>query len=101
MNAFTLLVSIAQSIAVALSQNPGNPAKVIEWTGYLNLATALATRFAAGDTDLQVLDDQLKQAVIEGRGLTPEERSAWRARDDLATEVARVWLAEHPKAGGR
>ena len=97
MNPLLILVSIAQSVATALSQEPGNSAKVQEFTGYLNLASALAARFVAGSTELQVLDDQLKAAVAEGRGLTPSERIAWRERDDIATEIAREWLAEHPK----
>lgn len=97
MNPLLIFVSIAKSIGTALAQNPGNAGKVAEFAGYLNLATALANRFTAGNADLQILDDQLKAAVSEGRGLTPEERAAWRARDDLATEVARTWLAEHPE----
>jgi hypothetical protein len=97
MNPLLILVSIAQSVASALSQSPGNSAKVTEFAGYLNLATALAGRFVAGSTDLKVLDDQLKVAVSQGRGLTAEERATWRQRDDLATDVAREWLAEHPE----
>lgn len=97
MNPLLIFVSIAQSIAAALSQNPGSSAKVTEFTGYLNLATALAGRFVAGSTDLKALDDQLKVAVAAGRGLTADERAAWRERDDIATEVAREWLADHPE----
>ncbi len=99
MNAFQLLLSIAQSIAQALAVNKANPKKVAEFTGYLNLATSLATAWSEGNNDLNVLDEQLKEAVAERRGLTSDQRAGWRARDDLATEVARVWLAEHPKGG--
>jgi hypothetical protein len=96
MNAL-IFVSIAQSVATALlqSQNSGN---VAEWAGYLNLAASLGARLSAGTEDLQALDDQLRVAVAAGRGLTAEERAAWRARDDLATEVARRWLLDHPKS---
>lgn len=97
MNPLLILVSIAQSIATALAQTPGNSAKVAEFAGYLNLATVLAARFTAGNRDLQSLDDQLKEGIPQGRGLTPEQRAAWRARDDLATDVAREWLADHPE----
>lgn len=97
MNPLPILISIAQSVAAALAQNQGNPAKVAEFAGYLNLATAIAGRFVAGSTDLKVLDDQIKEGIPEGRGLTPEQRAAWRARDDIATEVAREWLADHPQ----
>ncbi len=97
MNPLLILISIAQSIATALAQNPGNSAKVTEFAGYLNLAGMLGARAVAGDADMQALDDQLKEAVPLGRGLTAEQRATWRARDDLTTEVARTWLAEHPK----
>jgi hypothetical protein len=97
MNPLLLIVSIAQTLAGALLQNRTNPSKVAEYTGYLNLAGALAQRWTEGNTDLQMLDDQLKVAVSEGRGLTTEERAVWRARDDLATDVARDWLEDHPE----
>lgn len=97
MIAFQLLMSIAQSVAQALTVNQADPKKVAEFTGYLNLATSLASAWSEGNRDLAELDDQLKEAVAVNRGLTTEQRAAWRARDDLATEVARVWLAEHPK----
>lgn len=96
MNPLLLIVSIVQTLGSALLANKSNPAKVAEYTGYLNLAGVLAARFTEGNADLKVLDEQLKIAVAEGRGLTPEERAAWRERDDLATDVARDWLAEHP-----
>lgn len=96
MNPITLIVSIVQTIASALVANGGNPSKVAEYSGYLNLAGVLAARFTEGNTDLQVLDEQLKEAVADGnRGLTAEQRAAWRSRDDLATDVARAWLEEH------
>lgn len=96
MNPLALIISILQTVAGAVLQNKGNPSKVAEYTGYLNLAGVLAARWTEGNTDLQVLNDQLKTAVAEDRGLTAEERAAWRSRDDLATDVARDWLAEHP-----
>lgn len=97
MNPLTIILSIAQTIAGALLQNKTNPGKVAELTGYLNLASVLAARWTAGNADLKLLDDQLKVAVAEGRGLTAEERAAWRSRDDLATDVAREWLEAHPE----
>jgi hypothetical protein len=97
MNPLLILVSITQSVAQALAANQKNPGKVAEYTGYLNLAADLAARWTEGNTALVELDDQLKEAVAAKRGLTPEQRAAWRARDDLATEVARDWLAEHQK----
>lgn len=97
MNALTLVISIAQTLAGAFLQNRNDPGKVAEYAGYLNLARVLADRFTEGNNDLRVLDDQLKRAVAENRGLTPEERKGWRDRDDLATDVAREWLADHPR----
>jgi hypothetical protein len=98
MNPLLIYVSIAQSIASALFANRGDPAKVAEWTGYLNLASTLVTRWTHGNSDIQALDDQLKQAVAAGRGLTPEERAGWRSRADLGVEIAQQWLADHPKS---
>lgn len=97
MNPLLILVSIGQSIATALAQNPGNAGHVSEYAGYLNMAAALAARATAGAQDLVTFDAQIKEAVAAGRGLTTEQRSGWRARSDLATQVARTWLAEHPK----
>jgi hypothetical protein len=97
MNPLLIYVSIAQSIASALFANRGDPAKVAEWTGYLNLATSLATRWTQGNTAMKELDDQLKEAVGANRGLTSEQRAAWRARADLAVGEAEQWLADHPK----
>lgn len=96
MNSLFILVSIAQSVASALLQNKGDPGKIAEWSGYLNLAAALAARVAASNTDLRLLDEQLQAAVAAGRGLTAAERAVWRARDDIATDVARKWLVDHP-----
>jgi hypothetical protein len=95
MNPLLLIVSIAQTIATALGQNTGNPSKVAEYSGYLNLAGVLVARWTEGNEDLKVLDEQLKEAVAAGRGLTAEQREAWKARDDLATDVAREWLEAH------
>lgn len=92
-----IYLSIVQQIAAAALQNRSNSGKVAEWMGYLNLASALAGGFKAGSTDLEALDDQIREAVAAGRGLTPEQRAGWRARDDIATDVARKWLAEHPQ----
>ena len=97
MNPLLIYMSIASSVANAILQNRSDPDKVTEWTGYLNLATAIAARWQEGDQDLVLLDDQLKDAVEYGRGLTPEQRAIWRARDDIATEVATQWLADHPE----
>lgn len=97
MNALQLYMSIAQSIAGALLAGRSDPGKVAEWTGYLNLATAIVGGATQGDLALAELDQQLKDAVAAGRGLTPEQRSAWRQRDDIATGVAQQWLADHPK----
>lgn len=98
MNPLLIYVSIAQSIASALFANRGDPAKVAEWTGYLNLATSLVTRWKAGNDDLETLDDQIKEAIADGgRGLTSEQRAEWRSRADLAVDVAAQWLADHPK----
>lgn len=97
MNPLAIIISIAQTVAQALLANKANPGKVAEYTGYLNLASVLAARWTEGNADLKALDDQLKEAVADGnRGLTPEQRAAWRSRDDLATDVAREWLEEHP-----
>lgn len=95
MNPLLIIVSIAQTIATALGQNGANPSKVAEYAGYLNLAGVLVARWTEGNTDLQLLDEQLKEAVAAGRGLTAEQREAWKSRDDLATDVAREWLEEH------
>jgi hypothetical protein len=95
MNPLLIIVSIAQTIATALGQNGGNPSKVAEYAGYLNLAGVLVARWTEGNEDLKVLDEQLKEAVAAGRGLTAEQREAWKARDDLATDVAREWLEDH------
>jgi hypothetical protein len=97
MNPLLLYVSIAQTVASALLQNRSDPAKVSEWTGYLNLASAIVSGFTQGDTALGELDEQLKEAVAAGRGLTSEQRSAWRLRDDIATGVASKWLEDHPE----
>jgi hypothetical protein len=97
MIALQLYMSIAQSVASALLAGRSDPAKVSEWTGYLNLATAIVGGFSKGDTALGELDLQLKEAVAAGRGLTAEQRAAWRLRDDIATGVAEQWLAEHPE----
>lgn len=96
MNPLLLVVSIVQTIGNALLANKSDPTKVAEFSGYLNLAGVLAARWTEGNVDLQLLDDQLKVAVAEDRGLTAEQRAAWRSRDDLATDVARDWLADHP-----
>lgn len=95
MNPLLIFVSIAKTIAGALVANGANSSKVAEYSGYLNLAGVLAARWTEGDADLRVLDEQLKEAVAANRGLTPEQRSAWRSRDDLATDVAREWLEQH------
>lgn len=95
MNPIGLIVSIVQTIATALAANGSNPSKVAEYTGYLNLAGVLVARWTEGNEDLKVLDDQLKEAVANDRGLTAEQREAWKARDDLATDVAREWLEAH------
>lgn len=97
MNPLLIYVSIAQSIASALLQNRGDPSKVAEWTGYLSLASSLVTRWTAGNTAIKELDDQLKEAVAANRGLTPEQRAAWRSRADLAVGEAEQWLSDHPK----
>lgn len=97
MNPVSIVISILQTLAAAIFANRTDSSKVAEYTGYLNLAGVLAARWHEGNTDLQLLDDQLKQAVSEGRGLTPEQRAVWRSRDDLATDVAREWLEEHPR----
>jgi hypothetical protein len=97
MNTLMIYLNIAQSVATALLQGRGDPNKVTEWTGYLNLATALAGAVASGNRDLAELDRQLTDAVTAGRGLTPEQRAEWRLRDDISTEIATTWLAEHPE----
>jgi hypothetical protein len=96
MNTLMIYLSIAQSVATALLQGRADPSKVTEWTGYLSLATALAGAVTSGNQDLAELDRQLTEAVAADRGLTVEQRAAWRLRDDISTEVARTWLAEHP-----
>lgn len=95
MNPIAIIVSIVQTIANALAANGANPTKVAEYSGYLNLAGVLVARWTEGNEDLKVLDEQLKNAVAEDRGLTAEERAAWRNRDDLATDLARHWLEDH------
>ena len=95
MNPILTIVSIVQTIASALTANGSNPTKVAEYTGYLNLAGVLVARWTEGNEDLKVLDEQLKEAVAADRGLTEEQRAAWRSRDDLATDVAREWLEGH------
>lgn len=95
MNPILTIVSIMQTIASALAANGSNPTKVAEYTGYLNLAGVLVARWTEGNEDLKVLDEQLKEAVANDRGLTAEQREAWKARDDLATDVAREWLESH------
>jgi hypothetical protein len=95
MNPIALIVSIVQTIAGALAANGSNPSKVAEYSGYLNLAGVLVARWTEGNEDLKVLDEQLKEAVAANRGLTDEQREAWKARDDLATDVAREWLEAH------
>lgn len=95
MNQLLTIVSIMQTIAQALGASGGNAAKVAEYSGYLNLAGVLVARWTEGNQDLQVLDAQLKEAVAADRGLTEEQREAWKARDDLATDVAREWLEGH------
>lgn len=97
MNPLMIYLSIAQSVATGLLQGRSDPAKVSEWTGYLSLATALAGLVTGGNDDLKELDDQLKEAVAAGRGLTAEQRTAWRQRDDVSTDMARKWLADHPE----
>jgi hypothetical protein len=92
-----LYMSIAQSIGTGLLAGRSDPKKVAEWTGYLNLATAIVGGATAGEAALSELDLQLKEAVAANRGLTSEQRAAWRQRDDIATEVASQWLADHPK----
>jgi hypothetical protein len=96
MNPILTIVSIVQTIASALTANGSNPTKVAEYSGYLNLAGILVARWTEGNEDLKVLDEQLKEAVADGnRGLTAEQRAAWRSRDDLATDIAQHWLEEH------
>ncbi len=95
MNPILTIVSIVQTIASALAANGSNPTKVAEYSGYLNLAGVLVARWTEGNEDLKVLDEQLKEAVAADRGLTDEQREAWKARDDLATDVAREWLEVH------
>jgi hypothetical protein len=95
MNPLAIVVSIVQTIANALAANGGNPSKVAEYSGYLNLAGVLVARWTEGNVDLELLDQQLKAAVAAGRGLTDEERAEWLRRDDLATDVARNWLEAH------
>jgi hypothetical protein len=97
MNTLLIYLSIAQSIATGLLQGRSDSGKVTEWTGYLSLATALAGLALKGNTALSELDTQLKEAVAAGRGLTAEQRTAWRKRDDIATDVAKQWLADHPE----
>jgi hypothetical protein len=95
MNPILTIVSIVQTIANALAMNGGNPTKVAQYSGYLNLAGVLVARWTEGNEDLKLLDEQLKEAVAADRGLTDEQRDAWKARDDLATDVAREWLEAH------
>jgi hypothetical protein len=95
MNPILTIVSIVQTIANALAMNGTNPTKVAQYSGYLNLAGVLVARWTEGNEDLKVLDEQLKEAVAADRGLTDEQRDAWKARDDLATDVAREWLEAH------
>lgn len=92
-----IYLSIFQSIAAGLLQGRSDPGKVSEWTGYLSLATALAGLVTTSNDDAKELDDQLKEAVAAGRGLTMEQRAAWRQRDDVSTDIARKWLADHPE----
>lgn len=95
MNPILTIVSIMQTIASVLTANSSNPNKVAEYTGYLNLAGVLVARWTEGNEDLKLLDEQLKEAVANDRGLTSEQREAWKSRDDLATEIAREWLESH------
>jgi hypothetical protein len=97
MNPLMIYLSIAQSVAAGLLQGRSDPGKVTEWAGYLSLATALASILTVGNKDLKQLDDQLKEAVAAGRGLTAEQRAEWRKRDDVSTDIARKWLADHPE----
>lgn len=95
MSPITIIISIMQTIAGAISAAGGNMTKVAELSGCLNLAGVLAARWTEGNEDLKLLDEQLKKAVAEDRGLTAAERAAWLSRDDLATDLAKHWLEEH------
>lgn len=97
MNPLMIYLSIAQSVANGLLASRSDPSKVAEWTGYLSLGTALAGLVTGSNDDLKELDDQLKEAVAAGRGLTAEQRAAWRKRDDVSTDIAAKWLADHPE----
>lgn len=97
MDAVALFVAIARNIGVALLNPEISGGKTAEWVGYLNLAAFLAERFADAGGELQLLNDQIQEAVDNNRGLTAEQRAEWRRRDDLATDIAERWLAEHPE----
>lgn len=97
MESIALFVAIARNIGVALLNPEISGGKTSEWVGYLNLAAFLAERITDTNEDLAALNDQIQRAVDEGRGLTAEERAEWRRRDDLATDIAERWLADHPE----
>ncbi len=80
-----ILASIGRTVATVLLGGDIGGDKVREWAGYLNLASTIAGTVGIGSADVQLLDDQLKAAAAEGRGLLPAEREAWRARSDAAS----------------
>lgn len=93
-----LLASVARTVAGALV-NPliTTATSAPAWASYLGLAATLAERGAAAQSDLNLLDVQLKEAVSANRGLTPEQLAGWKARDDAATATLQAWLDSHPK----
>jgi hypothetical protein len=95
MNATLILLSaIMNVVANALSDpkvtaNAPAPA----WAGYLQIAAQLATLGTTAVTELATLNDQLVAAVAAKRGLTADEITAYKNRDDIATAKLSAYLA--------
>lgn len=83
MDPLFIFASIARTVAGVLVAPGVTSGATQEWAGYLGLAATLVSGVSGASPELQLLDDQLKEAVAAGRGLTPEQRAEWKAKSDL------------------
>jgi hypothetical protein len=90
MDPLFLFASIARTVGGVLAGGNLGSDKVREWAGYLNLGVTLAAVVGGTSSELALLDDQLKEAVAAGRGLTDAQRAAWKARSDAASAALEV-----------
>lgn len=84
MNPLFLLASIGRTIAGILAAPGVAGGAVQQWAGVLGIAANIAGRVDAAmhSPELQLLCDQIDEAVAAGRGLTDQQRAEWQAKSD-------------------